>query len=388
MIQPVWFGNELVLARRVVLGDQTFIQGCWLDWAALKRTLAAGVSDLLPEMDLVPAPEDPASVRARNPGRMLATISAKLIAEPPAFTNFSSAELSPVRLSLLAAWVGLGLASLAVAILLRGVLALSERRAAFVSAVTHELRTPLTTFRMYSEMLAEGMVQDESQQRHYLTTLKTEADRLFHLIENVLSYARLERGRRRAAGCTITVGELLTPIAARLRERAERDDMQLVLDLPEDVAHRTLTTDAGAIEQVLVNLVDNACKYAAAAADRRIHLQLSTEGKWLRVRVSDHGPGIATAEARRLFQPFTKSASEAAQTAPGVGLGLALSRRLAGELGGKLQFAPRGNVSEATGAAFVLFIRLEAGGYRTDASGHRISAIAHRTSKRVADSES
>ncbi len=75
--------------------------------------------------------------------------------------------------------------------MLRGVLALSERRASFVSAVTHELRSPLTTFRMYAEMLAEGMVRDEQQRDRYLSTLRQEADRLSHLVDNVLQYARL-----------------------------------------------------------------------------------------------------------------------------------------------------------------------------------------------------
>ena len=83
--------------------------------------------------------------------------------------------------------------------LLAGVVALSERRAAFVSSVTHELRTPLTTFRMYADMLARGMVPDAERRQQYLETLRTEAERLTHLVENVLSYARLERGRGGAA---------------------------------------------------------------------------------------------------------------------------------------------------------------------------------------------
>ena len=73
----------------------------------------------------------------------------------------TSSRPSALKLSMLVAWIGLGMAAFASALLLRGVIKLSERRAAFVSAVTHELRTPLTTFRMYSEMLAEEMVHDE-----------------------------------------------------------------------------------------------------------------------------------------------------------------------------------------------------------------------------------
>ena len=84
--------------------------------------------------------------------------------------------------------------------------ALSERRGAFVSAVTHELRTPLTTFRMYAEMLAEGMVPSPEARQKYLETLRREADRLAHLVENVLQYARLERGRPGGRRENVTAG--------------------------------------------------------------------------------------------------------------------------------------------------------------------------------------
>src|SRR5439155_15089133 len=114
--------------------------------------------------------------------------------------------LTPVRVSLSIAWLCALLAAGAVAALLLGAVRLSERRGAFVSAVTHELRTPLTTFRMYAEMLAGGMVPDEARRRHYLETLRIEADRLSHLVENVLSYARLERGVSRSRLEPVGVG--------------------------------------------------------------------------------------------------------------------------------------------------------------------------------------
>ena len=83
---------------------------------------------------------------------------------------------------------------------------------AFVSAVTHELRTPLTTFRLYSEMLASGMVQDETQKKNYLGTLEAEAGRLSHLVENVLAYARIERGSARAQVESVSIGDVLAEL--------------------------------------------------------------------------------------------------------------------------------------------------------------------------------
>ncbi len=188
VMTPLWFGDELLLVRSVERGGDDLVQGCWVDWPRLRDDLLAGVRDLLPSAELLPA--NPAA--GEGPAHRMAALPVELLAGevPAAITS----GLSPIRLSLLATWGSLLLAALAVGLLLCGVLALSERRAAFVSAVTHELRTPLTTFRMYAEMLAENMVPDQASRQRYLQTLRTEADRLTHLVENVLAYARLERG--------------------------------------------------------------------------------------------------------------------------------------------------------------------------------------------------
>jgi signal transduction histidine kinase len=230
-----------------------------------------------------------------------------------------------------------------------GALTLSERRGAFVSAVTHELRTPLTTLRMYTEMLAEGMIRDDDKRRSYLATLRAEADRLGHLVENVLAYSRIERGRARGHIVTVPLNELIDRVRQRLSERAEQAGMQLLVE-PAEGDGRIVRADPSAVEQILFNLVDNACKYAASAADRTIHLDADGRNGQALIRVRDHGPGISLQDGRRLFRPFCKSAHDAANSAPGVGLGLALSRRLAREMGGDLCLDER----PGDGAAFVL----------------------------------
>ncbi|HEV3003470.1 MAG TPA: HAMP domain-containing sensor histidine kinase, partial [Pirellulales bacterium] len=201
----------------------------------------------------------------------------------------------------------------------------------------HELRTPLTTFRMYAEMLAEGMVPDAAKRQQYLTTLRHEGERLTHLVENVLSYARLERGRAGGRVENIAVAELLAQVVRRPSERAAQAGMSLMVEIAESARRFQVCTDTSAVEQVLFNLVDNACKYAADATDRRIHLVAEEVDGMVALRISDHGPGIAPAQVRRLFHAFSKSAADAAISAPGVGLGLALSRRLARQMGGDLK---------------------------------------------------
>ncbi len=327
--EPVWVGQELLLVRRVEMEGAVRIQGCWLDWPKIRRQLLSRVEAFLPSATLEPV-VDINQVRFT---RVLAAIPAQLIVPQPVVIVD---PWSPIRISLVAAWFFLALATLAMVILLRGVVTLSERRAAFVSAVTHELRTPLTTFRMYAEMLLEGMVTDDEQRRTYLATLKVESDRLAHLVENVLQFARLERGASRRQREVIRLGALLDRVEGRLGERAHQAGMHLVVEAEDGVREATLRTDPTAVEQILFNLVDNASKYAASSEDTRIHLRAESEKSRLVLRVADHGPGIAADERERLFRPFSKSAHDAANSAPGVGLGLALCRRMAVDLGGRL----------------------------------------------------
>ncbi len=158
-----------------------------------------------------------------------------------------------------------------------------------------------------------------------------------HLVENVLSYARLERGRGLRQREQVVAAAMIERMQSRLAERAEQGGMQLVVTFGENAADATVTTDLGVVEQILFNLVDNAVKYAAAAEDRRIHLEINRYANDLLLAVADHGLGFATpAAGGRRFVPFSKSAEEASVSAPGVGLGLALCRRLAQQLGGKL----------------------------------------------------
>jgi len=344
IMRPVWVKGFLVLARRVKVDGRSYVQGAWLDWERIRHELLGEIKDLLPSAALAPAPRGSGA----DESRLLASLPVRLVPGAPA--SLPPVLASPLRIPLIVAWCCLLLAAEAVAVLLVGVVNLSERRATFVSAVTHELRTPLTTFRMYSEMLAENMVADQEKRRGYLATLCAEGSRLSHLVENVLAYARLERGGQTGNPEIISSGELLKRVRDRLAERSRQAGMELEVVKDENVCSAAVRADVGAVEQILFNLVDNACKYAAKAVDRRIHIECESGEGSVAIRVRDHGPGILPKERRRLFRPFHKSAEHAAASAPGVGLGLALSRRLARQMGGDL--FPDGTVRD--GACFVL----------------------------------
>jgi signal transduction histidine kinase len=247
----------------------------------------------------------------------------------------------------------MAVAAAALAALLASVLALADRRAAFVSSVTHELRTPLTTFRLYSGLLEEGMVPKEEVQGCH-ATLRKEADRLTHLVENVLAYAGLERGRHASRTTPVPVAELLARTVARPAERAEGAGFTWRVDVGPDAVDAVVVADPAAVEQVLFNLVDNACKYACGGTPAEIELAIGRRGAHLAIAVRDHGPGIAPREAARLFEPFRRSARDAAEGGAGVGLGLALSRRLARQMRGDLVSDPPAD----GGARFVLTLPL------------------------------
>lgn len=365
-MRGIWLGGELLLVRTVTcrpshadpateasdrnwLFATTLIQGVWLDPAVLTANLLKEVADLLPEARLVPATD------ARTAADPLALVSFPFKLERGETPLATAVSTTPgIGAPLRMAWGGVLVAFLTIAMLLRGVLRLSERRASFVSAVTHELRTPLTTFRLYSDMLEQGAVKPEKRQG-YLRVLAREADRLSHLVENVLAFSRIERGNARSNLRETDAAGLLESFRERFAARLATAGLGLTIEAPPGLR---LRADLAAVEHILFNLIDNAAKYAVGAVPPTVEIIVRAERGAVEIGVADHGPGIAVGERRRVFRPFHKSAREAAESQPGVGLGLALSRRLARAQGGELRLA-----EDPSGARFIL--RLP-GGEATD----------------------
>ena len=344
----LWVGDELLLARRAQAKDGEWIEGAWVDWTHLRRELLTEVSDLFPDANLV-------AVRDESKGdtsRMLATLPLRLDPGVDLGPLLATYEFNITSVAVGLAFFVVVFVLAATAMLLRATLDLSERRGAFVSAVTHELRTPLTTFRMYTEMLSEDMVTDEDQRSRYIETLRKEAHRLDNLVENVLTYARIEDERAQVKAETHALGPLVEDISVRLRERAEGADFAFSLELDPSLTDRPLIVDRTALEQVLFNLVDNAAKYGRGDSVNEIELlvDLTRRGE-LRFGVRDYGPGILDDELTKVFRPFQKAEAHQAGTLPGVGLGLALCKRLAEGLGGELRYE-----KASPGARFVLVI--------------------------------
>lgn len=364
-LTPRWIEREnelrLVLVRDAIVNNQAVLQGLELDWEKLRADLLGSIADVLPEATL--APSSTASLGAYR----MATIPVVLVPPPEQFRVAWS--WSPARVGLVMTWIAIIATIVAVGVVLRAAIVLSERRGRFVSAVTHELRTPLTTFRLYSQMLADGMVSDDQVREEYLSTLKRESERLTGIVENVLEYARLSRvrsGKGKSSGeQTLSPSALVARFRPALARRLSQDNLDLVASLDLDAYQdRTITVDPHAVERVMMNLIENACKYASPSDDdadsdehdTRVHLDVSVNDGMLELLVADHGPGIAPSERAKIFGEFQRGLRGLGNARSGLGLGLALSRGLAREMGGDLELIRR----RGHGAEFLLTIPLDA----------------------------
>lgn len=353
---PVWLrigGREwLLVARLVRIGDRQACQGILLDGAGLRALLAAEVADLLPGSTVRAVPEEGSA--GSHTVRTMTALPFQL--EPgPESATVPDAGWTPLRVSLVLAWAAALVALAAVGLGGWSLFELSARRIRFVSAVTHELRTPLTTLRLYLDMLTGGLVREERQREEYLRTLHAETERLNRLVSNVLDFSRLENQQPRVVRAPVRVAELVDQLRATWQGRCTDGGKELVVENaapPEAVVE----TDAALVQQVVGNLVENACKYSRTAEDNRIWLRAALVARRLVIEVEDRGPGVPVGERQAIFRPFRRGRDVHA-SAGGVGLGLALAHTWATALGGRLDLRPS---ADAAGACFRFAIDLPA----------------------------
>jgi len=213
----------------------------------------------------------------------------------------------------------------------------ARQKTSFVASVSHELKTPLTTLRMYAELLREGRVRDEEKRQHYLAVMVTECARLTRLVNNMLDFGRLEQNRRAYVVEPLELTAWLPAFLEPHRLRIEEAGLQVRLRLPD--APCTIPTDRDALEQALLNLLDNALKYAAAGG--AVDIELAPDHGGARLDVLDRGPGVPADLREKIFEKFYRLDQSLTARVPGSGLGLSIARRLLRDLGGDLVCLPR-----------------------------------------------
>ncbi|PXA05364.1 hypothetical protein DDZ13_00420 [Coraliomargarita sinensis] len=222
----------------------------------------------------------------------------------------------------------------------------AQQKTSFVANVSHELKTPLTSIRLFADMLHDGRVKDEAKQREYLQRMLNETQRLTRLVNNVLDFSRLDRGQRGARYELRDLGAALGEMIESQRERLLAEGLSVDYQAPDSPLRAQV--DGDALEQILLNLLDNAAKYAASGERAEVALR-GGNGGW-QLRVSDFGPGIPAAERKQVFDAFHRSDDRLTSERPGCGLGLSIAARLAREMGGKLTLEE----NRPTGCSFVL----------------------------------
>lgn len=337
---PVWLDItrdgrlQLALVRSMSVQTSQFctLQGVLLDWERMHTQLENMIAGRLPGARLVP-------LRPGNTltptvlGTMMQNIPAWLEIPPhaaPAFTLSTG-----LRNGLVIAWLATLIALLGITYGTLKFVSLTERRMQFVAAVTHELRTPLTSFQLYSDLLRDMPDENAELRRQYAEALQQESRRLARLVENVLAYARVQDRRAALNVNDLSPARVLELAVAGGKPIADKHNKSLVLEnrCPPDLR---LRTDGEFVLQILLNLIENACKYSAGAGDRRVWITAAADGdRNVRFEVEDAGEGVRPRDRKLIFRPFRRS-DAAADTTGGIGLGLALSRHWAQTLGGSL----------------------------------------------------
>ncbi|HVY29400.1 MAG TPA: HAMP domain-containing sensor histidine kinase [Polyangiaceae bacterium] len=209
---------------------------------------------------------------------------------------------------------------------------LSNLKSEFVANVSHELKTPLALVRMFGELLQTGRADSEEKRKQYLSIIVNESDRLNALIENVLDFAKVERGQAAYEFSPATLAEPVARAVEVCKVRAEREGVALELSL-QDVP--PLLLDERAIEIAVINLVDNALKYAPDG--KRIAVLVRSVAGGAEVMVSDQGPGIAPEDRKRIFERFVRGKSASGKQVRGSGIGLSLVKHIAEAHGGSIR---------------------------------------------------
>jgi signal transduction histidine kinase len=219
--------------------------------------------------------------------------------------------------------------------LYRSTLAASEAKSTFLATMSHELRTPLNAIIGYQSLLKEGIdgSLNESQLAQ-LSRIRAGADHLLALIDEVLTYSRVEVGKEVVRLDEAELRPIVEDAVTMVRPLAQAKRLTVRVDVPD----ARLITDGGKLRQILLNILSNAVKFTESG---EITLSARLNGNEAKFSVADTGIGIATENQQRIFEPFWQVEQSSTRRAGGTGLGLTVSRSLARLLGGEVSVESR-----------------------------------------------
>lgn len=230
----------------------------------------------------------------------------------------------------------------------------SEAKSDFLAVISHELRTPLNAIIGYTDLVLLGIPAEvPAQTRRQVERIRSASDGLLALVEEVLSFSRIEAGKEELRISPLDASALLRECVALVEPMAAQKSLELHLRLPDEPLK--LVSDERKIRQIVTNLLSNAVKFTEQGS---ITVSAQSDGREIRVDVADTGIGIPAQHLERIFDPFWQVEQSATRRFGGTGLGLGVARKLARLLEGRLEVQ-----SElGKGSRFSLFLPLRVPG--------------------------
>ena len=208
----------------------------------------------------------------------------------------------------------------------------SQAKSEFLAVMSHELRTPLNAIIGYTDLLDAGVYGDMTDtQREHLQRVDASARHLLQIVDEILSFSRMESGAERARMQAADLRDVVREVGDMMAPLVRRKHLRLDVRLPDGPAR--VETDPPKVRQILANLVSNAVKFTEAG---EVRVEGVRDGTHHLVRVRDTGLGIAPEHLQRIFEPFWQVEQSTRREAGGTGLGLSVARDLAELLGGWL----------------------------------------------------
>ena len=202
-----------------------------------------------------------------------------------------------------------------------------------IATVSHELKTPLASMRVLVDTLIEGRCRDEKQEREYLELMARENVRLSRLIDNFLTFSRMERAKIAFEFTDVRPAAIVNEAAEAVQERFEAGECKFDLEITPDLP--PITVDRDALITVLLNLLDNAFKYTKD--NKHIILRAFSSDNAVHFEVEDNGIGLSSRAQRKIFNKFYQVDRTLARHAEGCGLGLSIAKFIIDAHGGKIE---------------------------------------------------
>jgi len=228
---------------------------------------------------------------------------------------------------------------------------MAEMRSQFVSSVSHELKTPLTAIRMFAETLRLGRSRNLKTQAEYLDTIVSESQRLTRLLNNVLDFSKIEQGKRIYRPELTSLSEVIQAAARAMKYPLSQQGFELNVHAEEDLPD--VRVDRDALEQAILNLLNNAMKYSGES--REIDLRLQRKDDQALIQVTDRGVGIDPREQKRIFEKFYRVPMPENERIVGTGLGLTLVSHIVKAHGGNIEVES----APGKGSTFSIYLPLE-----------------------------